>query len=226
MTAAPGRLVTVEGLDGAGKTTLVTALSAALTARGVDHVALREPGGVPLAERLRAIVADPSTAVDARTEALLFAAARAQLCVERIEPELAAGRWVLLDRFVDSSLAYQGAGRGLDVDDVAAINRFATAGRTPDRTLLLRVSPAEGRHRLEGRAVGERSTVGQDDRIEQEGTAFFARVAAGYDALANAEASRFRLIDAWADADGVLVAALDALSDLLPPAREPDPQRA
>src|SRR5258705_4449557 len=123
-----GRLITIEGLDGAGKTTLAAALAAALEERGVPVSLLREPGGVELSERIRALVKDPALTVGGRAEALLYAAARAQLVEQALEPRLAAGTWVLLDRFVDSSLAYQGAGRGLGVDAVRAVNRFGTGG--------------------------------------------------------------------------------------------------
>src|ERR687896_1311939 len=133
-----GRLITVEGLDGAGKTTVVEGLAAALG----DVVVLREPGGVELSERIRALVKDPTLDVHPRAEALLYAAARAQLVAERLEPLLAAGRDVLLDRFVHSSLAYQGAGRGLGVGAVRELNLFATGGLVPDPTLLLRTHPA------------------------------------------------------------------------------------
>src|SRR6476620_10673785 len=136
-----GRLITIEGLDGAGKSTLAEGGAAALRDRGVAVELLREPGGVVLSERIRALVKDPSLTVDPRAEALLYAAARAQLVAERLEPLLAAGTWVLLDRFVDSSLAYQGAGRGLGVAAVAAINELATGGLQADRTLLLRLDP-------------------------------------------------------------------------------------
>src|SRR5881397_56484 len=110
-----GRLITIEGIDGAGKTTLQSALSAALQERGIDTRALREPGGVAAAERVRDLVKDPALHIGARAEALLYAAARAQLVEERVRPALERGELVLLDRFVDSSLAYQGAGRGLGV---------------------------------------------------------------------------------------------------------------
>src|ERR671933_2991804 len=150
-TAMGGRLITIEGLDGAGKTTLAERLGPALAARGRDVELLREPGGVELSERIRALVKDPALRVDPRAEALLYAAARAQLVAERVTPLLDAGRWVVLDRFVDSSLAYQGAGRGLGVDAVRAINDFATGGLRPDRTILLDVDPAVGRGRLASR---------------------------------------------------------------------------
>jgi dTMP kinase len=143
-----GRLITIEGLDGSGKTTLAVGLEAALRERGLPVLRLREPGGVTLSERIRALVADPAIEVHPHTEALLFAAARAQLCAELLRPELDAGRWILLDRFVDSSLAYQGGGRELGLDVVARINELATLGCRPDRTILLRVDRATGRGRL------------------------------------------------------------------------------
>jgi dTMP kinase len=203
-----GRLVTVEGLDGAGKTTLVASLVPELRARGVVVEALREPGGVLLAERLRALVKDPGVRVGARAEALVFAAARAQLVEERVVPLLDAGTWVLLDRFVDSSLAYQGAGRGLGVEAVRALNAFGVGDVRPDRTLLLRLAPEAGRRRLAGRG-------GAPDRMEEADAAFFARAAEAYDVLAREEPGRVRALDAAAPPDEVLAAALAALADLL-----------
>lgn len=205
-----GRLITIEGIDGAGKSTLAAALAAALTDRGVDAVLLREPGGVELSERIRALVKDPSLRVDAAAEALLYAAARAQLVAERIAPALDAGRWVLLDRFVDSSLAYQGAGRGLGVERVRAINELATAGLRPDRTLLLRIDPATARDRQ-----GDRGEAA--DRLEQEGEDFFAAIAASYEELAAADPDRFAVLDAGVPPDALLAAATGALDDLLAP---------
>ena len=204
-----GRLITIEGLDGAGKTTLAERLADALRARAVDVELLREPGGVELSERIRSLVKDPALAVDPRAEALLSAAARAQLCADRVAPLLAAGRWVLLDRFVDSSLAYQGAGRGLGVEAVRAINDFGTGGLVPDRTLLLRVDAAtrDARQAARGEAP---------DRLEREDGAFFAAIADAYDALAAADGARIRVIDARAAPDVVLEQALSALGDLLP----------
>src|SRR5438128_2136821 len=146
-----GRLITIEGLDGAGKTTMAAGLERELAARRVSVRTLREPGGVELAERIRDLVKDPQLRIGDRAEALLYASARAQLVEEAVEPLLDTGVWVVLDRFVDSSLAYQGVGRELGVQAVRAINQFATGGLTPDRTLLLRVPPAVGRGRLVGR---------------------------------------------------------------------------
>jgi|SRR5829696_8594381 dTMP kinase len=203
-----GRLVTIEGLDGAGKTTLAAGLVAALAARGVQAVLLREPGGVELSERVRALVKDPALRVGGPAEALLYAAARAQLVEERVRPLLDEGSWVLLDRFVDSSLAYQGAARGLGVDRVRELNLFATGGLVPDRTLLLALDPAAGRARLAGRGEAP-------DRLEAEDAAFFARVAAAYAELARDEPERIRVIDAGGPEPEVLAAALAALEDLL-----------
>jgi dTMP kinase len=203
-----GRLVTIEGLDGAGKTTLAAGLERALGERGVAVRLLREPGGVEVSERLRELVKDPALHVTPRAEALLYAAARAQLVEELLRPLLDEGDWVLLDRFVDSSLAYQGAGRGLGLDAVAAINAFATGGLTPDRTLLLRIDPARGRARASDR--GE-----ELDRMEREEDAFFAAIAGAYDALAAAEPERVRVLDAEREPDELVTDALAALADLL-----------
>jgi dTMP kinase len=191
-------LITVEGLDGAGKTTLVAGL-----ARELGATALREPGGVELAERIRTLVGDPALAVDPRAEALLYAAARAQLVAERLRPLLDAGETVLLDRFVDSSLAYQGGGRELGVEAIRALNAFATGGLAADRTLLLRIDPERGLARIADRGA---------DRLELAGGEFFARVAQTYDGLAAAEPDRFIVLDATEDPDTVLAAALKALS--------------
>jgi dTMP kinase len=203
-----GRLITIEGLDGAGKSTLAETLAVEIGERGWAVELLREPGGVDTSERIRALVKDPALAVAPSTEALLYAAARAQLVHERLEPLLAQGIIVLLDRFVDSSLAYQGAGRALGVEEVRAINRFATGPLEPDRTLLLRISPAAGRLRQQDRAV-------EPDRLEREGEDFFAAIAAAYDELARAEPERIRTIDAAQPPQDVLRDALAAIEDLL-----------
>jgi len=205
---ARGRLITVEGLDGAGKSTLASGLAMVLREDGQPVLLLREPGGVAAAERIRALVKDPELRVGARAEALLFAAARAQLVEETLEPTLAAGQTVLLDRFVDSSLAYQGGGRELGVDAVRRINALACAGIAPDLTLYLRVPPDVGRERQAGR--GEAL-----DRLEQEDDAFFTRIEAVYDALAEAEPERIRVIDASATPLEMLQAARAAVRELL-----------
>ena len=189
--------ITVEGLDGAGKTTLVAAL-----ARELGATALREPGGVAVAERIREIV--KGAQCDPRAEALLFAAARAQLVAEALKPRLAAGETLILDCFVDSSLAYQGGGRGLGIEAVRAINAFAVDGLVPDRTLYLRIDPRAGLARVGGR--------GKADHFES--VELLERVAAAYDALAAAEPDRFVVLDA-ARAPGELVGeAYNAIAPL------------
>jgi dTMP kinase len=203
-----GRLITIEGIDGAGKSTLAAALSDALTARGIDVTLLREPGGVRAAERIRELVIDPDLHVTARTEALLYAAARAQLVEEAIEPLLDAGSWVLLDRFIDSSLAYQGGGRALGIDAVRAINDFGIRGTWPDRTLLLTLDPRLGRTRSNARAEAP-------DRLERERDDFFDRTMAAYVDLQSRDPERIRKIDASQSPDQVLQAALRELDDLL-----------
>ena len=203
-----GRLITIEGIDGAGKTTLAAGLLEVLTARGIVVELLREPGGAALSERLREVVKDPSLTVDPRAEALVYAAARAQLVHERLIPLLDAGTWVLLDRFVDSSLAYQGGGRRLGVEEIAELNRFATAGLEPDRTLYLRIDPELGRERQ-----GDRGQAA--DRLEQEDDTFFGAVALVYEDLAALQPARIRAIDAAQDPSTVLADAIGAISDLL-----------
>lgn len=210
---ARGTLITIEGLDGAGKSTLAKALERELASRGLRVQLLREPGGVDVSERIRALVKDPTLAVLPRTEALLYAAARAQLVEQRIKPLLSDGVVVLLDRFVDSSLAYQGAGRGLGIEQVRAINLFATGQLVPDRTLLLRISLAAGRARQHERALAP-------DRLEQEGEEFFASIASAYEQLALAEPQRIRTINAAQSPEQVLGDALAAL-DGLPLAASP-----
>jgi dTMP kinase len=205
---ARGTLITIEGIDGAGKSTLAAALADALAQRDVQATLLREPGGVRTAERIRELVHDPEATISGRAEALLYAAARAQLVEEALAPLLAEGRMVLLDRFVDSSLAYQGAGRELGLDAIAAINAFATGGLVPDRTLLLRIDPAAGRARQTQRGAAP-------DRLEQQPAPFFARVAAAYDSLAASDGERIRVIDADQPPVAVLRDALAAIEDLV-----------
>lgn len=203
-----GKLITIEGLDGAGKSTLARALAETLASRGLRVELLREPGGVETSERIRALVKDPALIVAPRTETLLYAAARAQLVEQRLLPLLAEGTTVLLDRYIDSSLAYQGAARGLGIEQVREINAFATGALQADRTLLLRISPAAGRARQAARDE-------QPDRLEQEDVEFYACIAAAYDELAAAEPDRIRMLDASFTPATVLADALAALDDLL-----------
>ncbi len=201
-------LITIEGLDGSGKSTLAQGLARELGARGIEVELLREPGGVEASERIRELVQDPRLEVLPRAEALLYAAARAQLVEELLRPLLQRGVVVLLDRFVDSSLAYQGGARGLGVERVAEINAFATGGLRPDLTLLLRVDPRVGRARQQGRS-------GDPDRLERENEDFFARVAEAYEQIAAAEPERVRVIDAGSSPEEVLAEALVAVTELL-----------
>jgi dTMP kinase len=205
---AAGTLITLEGIDGAGKTTLARGMCAALAARGLDVQLLREPGGVSAAEHIRELVRDPAQRIGPRAEALLYAAARAQLVEQRLRPLLDVGGFVLLDRFVDSSLVYQGAGRQLGVEAVRSINAFATGGLSPDRTLLLDLDPMLARARS-----GAREAV--PDRIEREGEGFFERIAAAYRRLADAEPERIRVLDAAEPPARLLETALAEIGDLL-----------
>ena len=188
-----GRLIAFEGVEGAGKSTQVELLRQALEKAGRRVVTTREPGGTPVGEQVRSILLDPASTLDARTEALLFAAARAQLVAQVIRPALERAEVVLCDRYLDSSLAYQGAARGLGLEPVAAINGFATEGLLPDLVVLLRVDPAEGLARQRGGR----------DRIERQDLEFHQRVAQGFLDLAAADPERFVVIDGAAPVDRV-----------------------
>jgi dTMP kinase len=183
--AVGGLFVTFEGIDRSGKTTQARMLCDAL---GERALAVREPGGTRIGELLRSWLKDPTMQMSLRTETLLFAAARAQLIEDVIEPALASGRVVVSDRFLDSSLAYQGAARGLGMDDVAAVNRFATGGLKPHLTFLLALDPDA--------AVAR---GGEDDRFESEGSTFQLLVQEAYEQMAAAEPERWRRIDANRD---------------------------
>ena len=203
-----GRLITIEGIDGVGKTTLAAALDARLRSAGVPVQLLREPGGVRTSEQIRGVVMDPELKIGARAEALLYAAARAQLVQEAVAPLLGQGTWVLLDRFVDSSLAYQGGGRELGLEGVSLINEFATGGLKPDRTLLLVLDLALARARSQDRQQPL-------DRLEQEQQDFFVRTGDAYLELAAREPDRVTVIAADAAPEEVLNRAWEAVSDLL-----------
>lgn len=189
-----GRFITFEGGEGCGKSTQVKRLAAALEAKGVKVLLTREPGGTRLAEMIRTLLKDETEdpPVD-RAELLLFLAARAQLVRNVIRPALDAGTWVLSDRFSDSTIAYQGYGRGLSVDFVKAANEFACEGLTPDLTLLLDVEPSVAAQRMRGR---EAATNTSADRIERAGDDFHARLRRGFHELAEANPSRIVTIDA------------------------------
>jgi dTMP kinase len=172
-----GLLISFEGIDGSGKTTQLQRIAARLRAVDVEPLLVREPGGTHLGEAVRELLLDPATGdIDPAAEALLYAASRAELVATTIEPALAAGRVVLVDRYVDSSLAYQGAGRELGIERVLEANLLATRGRLPDLTIYVDLDPAVARERLAATGAAE-------DRLEQAGTEFFARVHAGYEQL-------------------------------------------
>ena len=184
-----GKLITLEGGEGAGKSTVLEIVRELLVQRGLDVVVTREPGGTPAGEVIRAVLLDPQyRGLHAETELLLMFAARAQLVREVIQPALGAGRWVLSDRFTDASFAYQGGGRGQPRERIAELERWAAAGVTPDMTLLLDLPVADGMKRANGRSAA--------DRIEMENADFFERVRAAYRARAAAAPERFRVIDA------------------------------
>lgn len=185
----PGLFVTLEGGEGSGKSTQVTRLVARLEKSGLDPLVTREPGGTPLAERIRELLLDPALAPGPLTEALLMEASRAELVSTVIRPALAAGRVVLCDRYGDSTLAYQGAGRGLDADLLAGWNRAATGGLVPDLTLLFDVPPELG---LQRRAAAP----GTANRLDLESEAFHRRVRERYLELARREPQRFVVLDA------------------------------
>jgi dTMP kinase len=177
-----GLFVTFEGIDRSGKTTQARLLCQAL---GADALGVREPGGTEAGERVRAILKDQSISLAPETEALLFAAARAELVSEVILPALAEDRVVVSDRFLDSSLAYQGGARGLGIEDVERVNRFATRALRPDVTFLLEIDPAEAAAR-----------AGERDRFEEEGATLQEAVMAAYQRLIELEPGRWRRIDA------------------------------
>ena len=190
--------VSLEGLDGVGKTTQAAHLAARLRAEGHEVVECREPGGTVLGERLRDVLLhDREVGVGARAEALLFAAARAQLVEEVVAPARARGAWVVCDRFLDSSVAFQGGARGLGLETVRELSVFAGGGLVPDRTVLL---------------VGDRRGLLVPDRIEREGDAFHARVAEAFEVIAAREPERVRTVDGSGSVESVgarVRAALD-----------------
>jgi len=184
----PGLFITFEGGEGSGKSTQIARLAERLRAGGRDPVVTREPGGTPLGEGIRALLLDPARPPDALTEALLMVAARAELVARVIRPALARGQVVLCDRYADSTLVYQGAGRGLDRALLRSLNDAATGGLTPDLTLLLDLDPAIG--------LSRRSAAGEPNRLDREPEAFHARVRAAYLELSREEPARWVALDA------------------------------
>lgn len=207
-----GKFISLEGIEGAGKSTLAAALEQALRARGLAVRRTREPGGTALAERLRAVLLEPGAEpVGVHAETLLMFAARALHVENLIRPALQQGEWIICDRFTDATRAYQGAGRGVSAQLIEQLAHAVHADLWPDRTLLLDLPVPTGAARARARRA-------QPDRIEQEAAAFFERVRQRYRQIAAAEPQRVRLIDAAAGPEEVLSQALAALSDLLPAA--------
>lgn len=200
-----GKFITVEGPDGAGKTTLINGLTAKLEASlNVPLILTREPGGDPIAEQIRRIILDPAnTDLDPRAEALLYAASRRQHLVHTVLPALAAGQLVLCDRFVDSSIAYQGYGREIGEEGILAINAFATDGRQPDLTLYLDISAEEGIRRIQA----NRSQADQN-RLDVETIDFHQRVHQGYQVLRAQYPDRIQVIDATQSPEAMQAEAL------------------
>ena len=191
--------VSLEGIDGSGKSTQARLLAEAL---GAETVAIREPGGTDAAERIRTLLADPGVELDPLAELLLFLAARADLTERVIRPALEAGRDVVADRFSDSSIAYQGAARGLGVGEVIGLCETATDGLWPDLTLLLKVDPEVGLGRAEG-----------EDRFESEGLDLQRAVAEAYDEIAVIASDRVVVIDASGSVDDVHARILEAVRE-------------
>lgn len=205
-----GRFITLEGGEGAGKSTQLKALAAALAGRGIDVVTTREPGGSAGAEAIRELLLNgDQDRWGARAEALLFAAARADHLEKTILPALADGKWVLCDRFLDSSRAYQSEGSGLDDADIVALHQFGSKGLLPDRTLVLQLPEAEAEARAAARDGGTADRFGARDK------AFHRKVAEAFVRYAAEEPERLRLIDASGSAATVTGRLMDALADLL-----------
>ena len=203
------RFLTIEGIEGVGKSTQIGQLSAALKTRGVEHVVTREPGGTPLAEAIRNLVltgqAEP---LPPSAELLLMFAARAVHLANLIEPSLVAGRWVLCDRFTDATFAYQGGGRGLDANYVRQLESMVQGSRRPDLTLLLDAPVEVGLMRAQ-----RRNASAPADRFEREKVEFFERVRAAYLARAAAEPKRIAVIDATQSQEKVGARMLEILEE-------------
>ncbi len=203
-----GLFITFEGNDGSGKTTISKKVYEALLEKNYPVIYTREPGGIEIAEKIRTIILDPNhTAMDARCEALLYAASRRQHLIEKVLPALETGKIVLCDRFIDSSLAYQGIGRGIGIDEVLKINQFAIESYMPDATFFLRVSLETGMQRVNAR--------GNLDRMDLEANDFHCRVSEGYEKVKEMFAERMIEIDAEADIETVFRETLVKCEELI-----------
>lgn len=207
-----GYFITFEGPDGAGKTTVINEVVKAIQGQCKREILVtREPGGSKIAEKIRDIILDPAnTEMNAKTEALLYAASRSQHVSEIINPALKRGDLVISDRFVDSSLAYQGQGRRLGIEEVAQINAFATGNLEPDLTIFLDLDPAQGLARI------AKARSGSEDRLEQEKLAFHEEVYRGYQKVNQAHPDRVKVVDASQDLPQVVAASVKLVKSTFP----------
>lgn len=203
-----GLFITFEGNDGSGKTTISKLAYQAFKEKGYPVIYTREPGGIDIAEQIRSVILNPeNTAMDARTEALLYAASRRQHLIEKVLPALAENKIVLCDRFVDSSLVYQGIARGIGIDEVYRINEFAIEGHLPDATIFLSVNIDTGLQRISSR--------GNKDRLDSEDMEFHKRVSQGYEIIKAKFRQRMHIVDANQDIELVLQDTLKKLTEII-----------
>ena len=203
-----GYFITFEGPDGSGKTTISTEVQKRLTAAGYDAIYTREPGGIDIAEQIRRVILDPKNVnMDAKTEALLYAASRRQHLIEKVLPALEKGQIVICDRFIDSSLSYQGYARGLGIEEVFRINEFAIEGHFPDATVYLNLAYEEGLKRIETRAF--------KDRLDLETTNFHKLVSKGYEEVLKKYKHRMKIVDASQDIEHVLNDSMNYVLELI-----------
>ena len=203
-----GYFITFEGPDGSGKTTISTEVQKRLTAAGYDAIYTREPGGIDIAEQIRRVILDPKNVnMDAKTEALLYAASRRQHLIEKVLPALEKGQIVICDRFIDSSLAYQGYARVLGIEEVFRINEFAIEGHFPDATVYLNLAYEEGLKRIETRAF--------KDRLDLETTNFHKLVSKGYEEVLKKYKHRMKIVDASQDIEHVLNDSMNYVLELI-----------
>lgn len=204
-----GLFITLEGGEGAGKTTQISFIEQYLEEVGLDYITTREPGGITISESIREIILDKhNTKMDGKTEALLYAAARRQHLVEKVIPALVEGKVVICDRFIDSSLAYQGYARGIGVEEVLEINKFAIGGYMPDLTIFLDIDVKEGLARVKGRN-------GEINRLDLEDITFHETVRNGYIELLRQEPNRIRKVDASQSVEDVSKEIINIIKDTL-----------
>ena len=199
--------ITFEGPEGSGKTTVIEHIKNVLSETH-DIVKTREPGGIPISEKIREVLLDKEHSMDGRTEALLFAASRRQHLVERVIPALDEGKIVLCDRFIDSSLAYQGIARGIGFDDIMAINKFAIDTYMPDLTIYLKLDPAEGLRRI-------KDNQRENNRLDEETIDFHKKVVLGYNKLSELYPNRIKVVDAAQPIDKVVSDAANIINNYI-----------